>query len=445
VSPGQWGNATYAYDPLDNLRSADQGTRQYRYSYNASNRLSQIKTPAGANVFTFGYDARGNVTTKGSQGYGFDAANRLSAVTGLQSYRYDAMGRRVQTTDAGTNKTTFWIYSQAGQVLYTSEARRSQNLDYIYLGNSQIATRAWTWGTPTTTVTVKYEHTDTLGSPVAETSSTGAVLKRNSYAPYGEAYAPTVIDGTGYTGHVMDQATGLTYMQQRYYDPQVGRFLSVDPMPMNPNNGSNFNRFGYAAENPYRFVDPDGREDCDATCRQQKAETQKTRRQRTDARQHVPAPSQRSNKPLNDPCNQCTLIHPADGSAPFYVPTAVAGQSLTATITPGASINPPPLTKKQAAIGVGIVAVSATGVGLGADAVGAVAVAETSSDVAITAGVGAAALDHSKTTGVVIDLGLKAIGSLTGLGPIIDMTLGAMKWGHDAAESADEVTKDQQQ
>jgi RHS repeat-associated protein len=159
----------------------------------------------------------------------------------------------VQTTDAGTNKTTFWIYSQAGQVLYTSEARRSQNLDYIYLGNSQIATRAWIWGTPTTTFTVKYQHTDALGSPVAETSSTGAIVKRNSYAPYGEAYAPTVIDGTGYTGHVMDQATGLTYMQARYYDPQVGRFLSVDPA------ASEFNSYSYASNNPYRFVDPDGR------------------------------------------------------------------------------------------------------------------------------------------------------------------------------------------
>jgi hypothetical protein len=38
--------------------------------------------------FTFGYDARGNVTAKGLQGYAFDSANRLSAVTGLQSYRY---------------------------------------------------------------------------------------------------------------------------------------------------------------------------------------------------------------------------------------------------------------------------------------------------------------------------------------------------------------------
>jgi RHS repeat-associated protein len=94
-------------------------------------------------------------------------------------------------------------------------------------------------------------------SPVIETSSTGAIVKRNSYAPYGEAYAPTVIDGTGYTGHVMDQATGLTYAQQRYYDPQVGRFLSVDPA------GSEFNRYSYAANNPYRFTDPDGRSACE--------------------------------------------------------------------------------------------------------------------------------------------------------------------------------------
>ncbi len=42
-------------------------------------------------------------------------------------------------------------------------------------------------------------------------------------------------------------------MQQRYYDPQVGRFLSVDPA------ASEFNRYDYAADNPYRFTDPDGR------------------------------------------------------------------------------------------------------------------------------------------------------------------------------------------
>lgn len=62
----------------------------------------------------------------------------------------------------------------------------------------------------------------------------------------------------GYTGHVMDAATGLTYMQQRYYDPQVGRFLSVDPVTADGKTGTNFNRYKYASNNPYKFVDPEG-------------------------------------------------------------------------------------------------------------------------------------------------------------------------------------------
>lgn len=53
-------------------------------------------------------------------------------------------------------------------------------------------------------------------------------------------------------------------MQQRYYDPVIGRFLSADPAPANGNTGSNFNRYKYASNNPYRFSDPDGRYDCEA-------------------------------------------------------------------------------------------------------------------------------------------------------------------------------------
>ena len=256
VSPLQWGNATYGYDALDNLRSADQGTRQYRYNYDAANRLASIKSPTGAAIFAFAYDRHGNTLSKNLQGFVFDSVNRMSQVTGLQTYRYDGQGRRVQTTDSD-NKTTFWIYSQSGQVLYTSEARRNQNLSYIYLGNSQIATRAvaWTGGA----VTLRFQHTDALGSPVAETDPLRNIMKRNSYAPYGEAYGATVVDGTGYTGHVMDRGTGLTYMQQRYYDPQIGRFFSVDPVPSRE-SGDNSNRYAYAKSNPYRFTDPDGRE-----------------------------------------------------------------------------------------------------------------------------------------------------------------------------------------
>jgi len=46
---------------------------------------------------------------------------------------------------------------------------------------------------------------------------------------------------------------------QRYYDPGIGRFLSVDPVTADGNTGGNFNRYWYANNNPYKFTDPDGR------------------------------------------------------------------------------------------------------------------------------------------------------------------------------------------
>lgn len=47
---------------------------------------------------------------------------------------------------------------------------------------------------------------------------------------------------------------------QRYYDPIIGRFLSVDPVAADPSSGGNFNRYNYANGNPYKFTDPDGRQ-----------------------------------------------------------------------------------------------------------------------------------------------------------------------------------------
>lgn len=86
------------------------------------------------------------------------------------------------------------------------------------------------------------------------------MIETSEYEPYGGLLNRANDDRAGYTGHVMDAATGLTYMQQRYYDPQIGRFLSVDPVTADAAGGKNFNRYWYGANNPYRFIDPDGRE-----------------------------------------------------------------------------------------------------------------------------------------------------------------------------------------
>lgn len=106
---------------------------------------------------------------------------------------------------------------------------------------------------------VEYIHTDALGSPVAVTNAAGEVIERTDWQPYGEPVGQPLVDGVGYTGHVNDAATGLTYMQQRYYDPGIGSFLSIDPIDVNTSTGWNFCRYCYAANNPYKFTDPDGR------------------------------------------------------------------------------------------------------------------------------------------------------------------------------------------
>lgn len=66
-------------------------------------------------------------------------------------------------------------------------------------------------------------------------------------------------DGPGFTGHVTDSETGLSYMQQRYMDPQFGMFLSADPVTAHQQPVEQFNRYRYANGNPYKFTDPDGR------------------------------------------------------------------------------------------------------------------------------------------------------------------------------------------
>jgi len=108
---------------------------------------------------------------------------------------------------------------------------------------------------------IRFVHTDALGSPVAYSDASGSIVERLDYEPYGESLSARQDGRPGYAGHVSDGSTGLSYMQQRYYDPAVGRFLSADPVTAHSNPLVLFNRFKYAANNPYTFVDPDGREE----------------------------------------------------------------------------------------------------------------------------------------------------------------------------------------
>jgi len=117
---------------------------------------------------------------------------------------------------------------------------------------------------------VVFFHNDHLGSAITAVNENAELCWRESYTPYGDklvnndVYVPPsdncglLGEERGYTGHTADFETGLTYMQQRYYDPTIGRFLSIDPLGASSNDVRTINRYSYAVNNPYRYTDPNG-------------------------------------------------------------------------------------------------------------------------------------------------------------------------------------------
>lgn len=105
---------------------------------------------------------------------------------------------------------------------------------------------------------VTFVHSDILGSPVAETNSSGQIVSLSHYKAFGEEIEQKR-DDVGYTGHKYDADLGLSYMQARYYDPLIGRFYSNDPVEWTPKNPvHSFGRYTYVNNNPYKYTDPNG-------------------------------------------------------------------------------------------------------------------------------------------------------------------------------------------
>lgn len=251
------GTSSYGYDVLDNLRTRVRGgaTTSFNYDVN-NNRLISMSVP-GQPTLGLTWDAQGNLTAKGGQGYSFDYGNRLRYVNGRESYRYDGLGRRVLAWSWQLNQNILSMYDRAGQLVHQyNEREAGLQHDPLYLGSQLVAIVDTTLGGQRS---VRYQHTDAEGTVVAQTNAGRAILSRSVYDSYGATQDHGNDDGPGYTGHVQDSLTGLTYMQQRYYDPGLMRFVSADPVDVDAATGGNFNRYWYAKDNPYRYTDPDGR------------------------------------------------------------------------------------------------------------------------------------------------------------------------------------------
>jgi len=238
---------SYSYDLVGN-RLSSLGVSPY--AYNSSNELTS--TPAA----TYTYDSNGNTKTKvdatGTTTYNWDYENRLKSVVlpgggGTVSFKYDPFGRRVQ--QAGPSGTTNYLYDganvleevdQAGTLLarYTS----TQNVD-----ESLTETRSGT--------TSHYEQ-DGLGSVTSLSNASGALANTYTYDGFGKLTASTgtLVNPFQYTGREFDAGAGNYFYRARYYDQNVGRFVSEDPAGF----GAGLDFYAYIGNRPVQYNDPFG-------------------------------------------------------------------------------------------------------------------------------------------------------------------------------------------
>jgi len=119
---------------------------------------------------------------------------------------------------------------------------------------------------------VIYYHTDPAGTPLAMTDSAGNVVWKADYKPFGEEHTVTgsAENKRTFVGKEKDSESGLSCFGARYLNSGVGRFITPDPVgPVDPHTGKENslilhnpqrqNQYAYGLNNPYRFVDVDGR------------------------------------------------------------------------------------------------------------------------------------------------------------------------------------------
>ncbi|QKI81650.1 DNRLRE domain-containing protein [Kroppenstedtia eburnea] len=268
------GTTSYVYDQLDQLikETRPDGTVT-EYTYDAAgNRLTKKVTKGGTTTTTnysyddadqltqvdgqaHTFDKNGNLTHDGKRTYVYDAENRLTAVKEgdktLASFTYRADGmRKTMTTSTGT--ITFH-YDENNNVTYETDQDNQIVAHYTYGANNELV--GMTRGGKT-----YYYQTNYRGDVTALTDSTGAVVASYEYDAFGNLLKKTgtLENPYLYAGYRYDEGTGLYYLQSRYYNPEMGRFLTRDAFEGFEDEQLSLNQYAYTHNNPVVGVDPDG-------------------------------------------------------------------------------------------------------------------------------------------------------------------------------------------
>ncbi len=260
----------YTYDVNGNMAS---NSNLGAYNYTGVNAGPHALTGIGSNSYT--YDPNGSLLTGAGKTVKWSSFNKPTKFTkgthsveftyGPEYNRY----KKKEVKDSGTTET-FYIDKSYEKIV---EGNKTTHKYFMYaeghLATIHVKTTENTTELPDETRYLLY---DPLGSVDTITDNRGNIVERMSYEAFGQRRegnwqsAGNVVPAftnRGYTGHEHIDEMGFIHMNGRVYDPEIGRFLSADPLIQDPYNTQSFNRYSYCFNNPMRSIDPSGYQSVD--------------------------------------------------------------------------------------------------------------------------------------------------------------------------------------
>ena len=245
---------TYEYDNSGNRES--DSIQAYSISQEGHNRYDQVGN------WSFVHDNVGNLVNKNnsvtgiSWVYQYDHRNRLvsaerflnSTSQQLATYDYDFFDRRIRKSIDGSETVFYYKNQDIWKETTTST-------DTYYLNGAGVDNQIARYNSSSGTV---WYLKDRLGSVSALMNNSGSLINENKYASYGvilNQTSPNDSDRYLFAGREYDAETGLYYYRARYYDPEIGRFISQDPMDF---GAGDYSLYRYVNNAPTNYTDPSG-------------------------------------------------------------------------------------------------------------------------------------------------------------------------------------------
>ena len=263
--------AIYGYDQQGQLTSATVGGTRYEYSYDTAGNIQSKKVGSTTTNYTYGNGAwrdlltaygGGSITYSGGNPTKYYDGSTFTWTQGRRlatakvgstniSYTYDMAGVRSSKT-MGSTKYDFTTLSG----LVTRQTGGGKTIDFVYDENNQPLAMKYN-------NTLYYYVLNAQGDVVRIVNSSRSVVASYTYDPWGKIISSSGtladINPLRYRGYYYDAETGFYYLQSRYYDPEIGRFINADSYASTDATGLlSTNMFAYCENNPVMRVDPTG-------------------------------------------------------------------------------------------------------------------------------------------------------------------------------------------